>query len=312
MNLLWSYVYARNANMVRVLTDDLGPREASFFADSGAFSARTLGINLSVDDYAAWLRKWHGCFTVYANLDVIHAHKITRENQHRLEDGYGLHPMPVFHTGTPWSVLEKYLTDGYTYIALGKLLGNPWTKVAPWLEKAFRIAGDTAVYHGFGVTAWPAIREFPFYSVDSSSWCGSFRYGKIRLFNRGRWTVIHLRDRESVRANLSLIRDYGLPVTPFQRGQGDHLMAGGNDSRIRLHQASAEAYLRAQEWVADQHGPIVLPPGKGYPPRRNRALPNGGPTIHRAGHNQRFTLYLTETGIQGHQAHARAYNERSQ
>jgi len=307
VNLLWSYAYARNANLPEILAD-WGIREASFFADSGAHSARTLGITLDVDSYAAWLHKWHGCFTVYANLDVIFGPKATWDNQRALED-HGLHPMPVFHTGEPWSVLDRYLSEGYTYIALGKLLGNPWSRLAPWMDKAFAMAGTSAVFHGFGLTNWPAIREFPFYSVDSSSWGSCFRYGTIRLFDRGRWTTVRLRDRESVRAALPLIEDYRLNLRHLVKGDRPYL-AGRDDSRNALAKASAEAYIRAGEWVANQHGRIHLPKGKGYPPRRNRALP-GGPTIHRAGHQDRFTLYLAESNKKTHMAHARAVNERS-
>jgi hypothetical protein len=301
VNLLWSYAYARKADLPRVLRQDFAVKEVSFFADSGAHSARTLGITLSVDDYAAWIKKWQGCFTIYANMDVIFGPDATWANQRRLEDDHGLHPMPVFHTGEPWQVLDRYLEAGYTYIALGKLLGNPWSRLGPWIAKAFRIAGDTAVFHGFGLTAWPAIREFPFYSVDSTSWGSPYRFGTVRLFHRGRWVTVRVGDRESVTKARPILATYDVPWQLLSRKGFD---------RGRLGQLSAESYLRAGEWVADQHGPIKLPVGKGYPPRRNKTLP-GGPIVHRAGHQQRFTMYLAETAKGHHQAHARAYNERS-
>jgi hypothetical protein len=303
VNLLWSYAYARKANLIRVLTDDFAASPVSFFADSGAHSARTLGITIGVDDYAAWVKHWAGCFTVYANLDVIYAAEATRINQRILEEQHGLHPMPVFHTGEPFTVLERYLAEGYTYIALGKLLGNPWVHLAPWIEKCFRMAEGTAVFHGFGLTAWQAIREFPFFSVDSSSWGSPYRFGTVRLFDRGRWTTVRVGNRDSVNAARPILAKYGVPW--------QHLSRAGF-SRSILGELSAESYLRAGEWVAEQHGKIVLPKGKGYPPRRNKALPNGGPTVLRAGHRQEFTMYLAETAKGHHMAHARAVNERSQ
>jgi hypothetical protein len=303
VNLLWSYAYARRLDVAKTLREDFRVPEVSFFADSGAHSARTLGITITVDDYAAWIKKWRHCFTVYANLDVIFGPAATWENQRRLEDDHGLHPMPVFHTGEPWSVLDRYLEQGYTYIALGKLLGNPWGKLAPWLHKAFTRADGAAVFHGFGLTAWPAIREFPFYSVDSSSWGSPYRFGTVRLFDRGRWTTVRVGNRDSVNAARPILAKYGVPW--------QHLSRAGF-SRSILGELSAESYLRAGEWVAEQHGKIVLPKGKGYPPRRNKALPNGGPTVLRAGHRQEFTMYLAETAKGHHMAHARAVNERSQ
>lgn len=290
MNLLWSYAYALAHNTdVGKEIDSFGVPSIRFFADSGAHSARTLGIHLDTDAYAAWLRKWSAQFTIYANLDSIWAPATTWANQKRLED-HGLHPMPVFHTGEPWSWLERYLENGYTYIALGKLLGQPWTKLRPWLAKAFRIAGDTAVFHGFGLTRLDALREFPFYSVDSSSWTAVYRYGRLNLFDGGRWRGVNLRSKADVLANRRLLDDYGVSLR--------HLSATGF-SRGGVGEVSAASFIRAANHYADQHGPIALPPGKGYPPGRR------APGIQTADQAGRFHLYLAESGAREHRFHAR-------
>jgi hypothetical protein len=288
MNLLWSYAYARRHNVDQVVEEQFRVPRVRFFADSGAHSARTLGLHLDVDSYATWLRKWQHHFTVYANLDVIYGPQATWNNQRALED-HGLSPMPVFHTGEPWSWLERYLEDGYTYIALGKLLGNPWTKLRPWLAKAFRIAGDTAVFHGFGLTSLKALAEFPFYSVDSSSWGSAYRYGELVLFDRGRWVKVRLRNKEDVLAHRNLLEDYGVPFRALSRT--------GYDRRV-VAETSALSYIRAGEWMARRHGPILLPPGKGYPPS-----PSGARTVP-AGEANRFTLYLAETTVVRQANHA--------
>jgi hypothetical protein len=295
MNALWSYAYARKTNIGQAV-DKWGVPRVRLFADSGAHSARTLGIHIGVDDYADWLHRWHGHFTIYANLDVIFGPEATYRNQKALED-HGLSPMPVFHTGEPWSALERYLEEGYTYIALGKLLGNPWKKLAPWLAKAFRMADGQAVFHGFGLTAWPAIREFPFYSVDSSSWTSPYRFGTLRLFDRGRWVTVKMRDRDDVVAHRKILEDYKAPIAALTRTGFDRNVVG------RL---SAMAYIRAGEWVAANHGPITLPPGKGYPadtPLHRTAV--------RATEAERFHLYLAETTDWAHLNHANAIRRSS-
>lgn len=294
MNLLWSYAYARRAKIDQAVTT-WGVDQVRFFADSGAHSARTLGIHLDTDTYGAWLKKWHPHFTIYANLDVIFGPRATYDNQMRLED-QGLHPMPVFHTGEPWSWLERYIEEGYTYIALGKLLGNSWKNLAPWLAKAFRIAGDSAVFHGFGLTAWPAIKAFPFYSVDSSSWTSPYRFGTLRLFDRGRWVTVKLRDKDDVRAHRRILEDYQAPIAALTRSGFDRNIVG------RL---SAQAYVAAGEWVAERHGPILLPPGKGYP----KDTPLAAKTAH-AEQAGRFHLYLAETTDWAHLNHAHAVRRR--
>jgi hypothetical protein len=289
MNLLWSYAYARNMAMDEFL-GGLPVRRMRFFADSGAHSARTLGIHLDLDSYAAWIKKWAPWFTIYANLDVIGAAQATWDNQQRLEQDHGLHPMPVFHTGETWDVLERYLEAGYTYIALGKLLGNSKNDLRPWLAKCFRLAEGRAVFHGFGLTVFSMLKEFPFYSVDSSTWGSGVRFGYLSLFHAGRWTKISLRNRADVLANRQLLDRYSIPITALSAKGFDRNVVAG---------ACAAAVYRAADWVRRIHGPIALPPGKGYPPRRAdrpaKVLDATGPGL---------SVYLAEGTDTGHRRHA--------
>lgn len=256
MNLLWSYAYARNMDMDQFL-GELSVRRLRFFADSGAHSARTLGIHIDLESYADWVKRWGRWFTVYANLDVIGAPQATLRNQLLLEREYGLHPMPVFHTGEPFSVLARYLEDGYTYIALGKLLGNTAAALNPWISKAFKMAHGTAVFHGFGMTNWTMLKRFPWYSVDSSSWGSGVRYGALKLFHAGRWFNIRLGDRDAVSKHRKVLDAYAIPWAAVSRGNYDRQQVAG---------ACAAAMYRAQHWLSRLHGPVPLPQGKGYPP----------------------------------------------
>ena len=77
------------------------------FADSGAFSAWSLGGQIDVHEYADWLHKYKHLFAVYANLDVKGDIDASLRNQQILEEK-GLHPLPVFHRYEPWSVLEEH------------------------------------------------------------------------------------------------------------------------------------------------------------------------------------------------------------
>jgi hypothetical protein len=256
MCLLTSYAYFRDQPLDEWL-GALAVPQLRYFADSGAHSARTLGIHLDVDAYAAWLHRWEPWLTIYANLDVIWAPEATWENQRALEDRHGLHPVPVFHTGEPWSALRRYVDEGYTYIALGKLLGNSASVLRPWLAECFRIAGDRAVFHGFGLTQWPLLREFRFYSVDSSSWTSALRFGYLRLFHRGRWHQVWLRHRDSVLRHRDLIDSYQLPLAALSERSYDRPAVAG---------ACAVAAYRSAEWLRARHGLVDLPPGRGYPP----------------------------------------------
>jgi hypothetical protein len=307
MNLLWSYAYARTIKVDQFVQGLPVPR-LRFFADSGAHSARTLGIHIGVEDYAEWVKRWAPYFTVYANLDIIGAPQGTRDNQTYLEEVHGLSPMPVFHTGEPFDVLERYLADGYTYIALGKLLGNPPNVLRPWLTKCFQLADGRAVFHGFGMTTWSLLKAFPFYTVDSSSWGSAVRYGRLALFHQGRWYGVPLRDQDAVHRNRHVIDAYNLPYRA--------LTAGGYD-RAAVAGAAAASFYRAAAWLHRHHGPIELPPGKGYPTGSLAAktIPaDGGAATYLAeaaeGNHKRhaagLSIYLADTVKHYHHKHAAA------
>ncbi|MFE5595225.1 hypothetical protein [Streptomyces sp. NPDC056549] len=134
---LCSFAFWKPKDMA-AFTDKLATPANMIFGDSGAHSARTMGIHLTLEDYAAWCQKWDRQLTLYANLDVIGAPEATWRNQKELELVHGLEPIPVFHTGDPWHWLERYIDEGYTYIALGKLLGNPVKEGCPGSRKPSR------------------------------------------------------------------------------------------------------------------------------------------------------------------------------
>jgi len=291
MSLLWSYYYARRLPMDEFLGGLEVPR-LRFFADSGAHSARTLGGHIELDDYARWIKRWSPWFTIYANLDVIWAAEATWRNQRRLEDVHGLHPMPVFHTGESFRALERYLSEGYTYIALGKLLGNPVKSLRPWLEKCFRMAQGTAVFHGFGLTVHQLLREFPFYSVDSSSWGSGVRYGALKLFHQGRWVNVMLGNRKSVSRHRDALEAYAIPVKAMTRGGYDRNVVAG---------ACAIAQYRAADALRAVHGPIALPPGKGYPPP---GTVQHDRVVRASDDAPGLNIFLAEGSTAGHVRHA--------
>lgn len=278
LKMLTSYAYFRTVDM-RDFTGRLATPTNMIFGDSGAHTARTMGLHLTLEEYAHWCHRWDDLLHLYANLDVIGGPEATWQNQKTLEREHGLTPIPVFHTGEPWNHLERYLDDGYTYIALGKLLGNPVNKVLPWLAKAFKVADGRAVFHGFGMTVWRALREFPFYSVDSSTWSAGYRYGYFSLFEpgSGAWTKVLLRDRDALLRHRDLIRAHH--TDPML------LATKATYSVTAVTVLAAVAWRRAEEYIRARHGPITIPPGPRNPATRGGTRPDPPPGLH---------LYLAE------------------
>ena len=62
------------------------------FCDSGAFKVMSGKLKITLEEYAAFLKKHKDEFEVYATLDVIGNHKATAINQAYLEE-QGLNPM---------------------------------------------------------------------------------------------------------------------------------------------------------------------------------------------------------------------------
>lgn len=214
LGFLFSYHYCKKVDMAELVAP-LDPKPP-LFADSGAFSAHTLGGEISVDEYAEWIRKWDGLFGHYANLDVLTDYKQTAKNQRALERK-GLTPVPVFHGGEPMRIL-KAMAEKYDYVALGGIARfKNMPVLAGWLEQCFKIADGKCGLHGFGMTRWEMVQRFPWRSVDSSSIGSGYRYGSVKTYDpySKRWITWRVADRPAWGRNGWLVREYGLTPDDF-------------------------------------------------------------------------------------------------
>jgi hypothetical protein len=173
------------------------------FLDSGAFSAMTQGIEIDIQEYIDFIKRYEKSLEVYANLDVIgidgrppdrESAEMGIANQ-RIMEKAGLRPIPVFHFREPFDILEQFVAE-YDYIALGGAVGFSASVLIPWLDKCFRdIICDPKTgiprvrIHGFGITSIPLLLRYPWYSVDSSSWSMGGRLGSIHVprYRDGEW-----------------------------------------------------------------------------------------------------------------------------
>lgn len=223
------------------------------FIDSGGFSAMTQGATINIKEYAEFLRRYAHRITVYANLDEIGNAQKTLGNQKRLEDA-GLRPIPVFHTAEDFSYLERYV-EAYPYIALGGMVPymTQWKKLMPWIIKCFSIAGKRSMFHGFGCTTWEIARRVPWYSIDSSTWCVSFKFGEVPLFDwkNGRFVRAKLGDVPGCKALRHLFDIHKFDWHDF----------ADRSRNSRAHNAgvSAVAFTIAERYLRKVHGDLRLP-----------------------------------------------------
>ena len=176
--LLISFHYARDWNLDRWL-------DFRIVGDSGAYSARSQGAVISVDDLGAWAAKWRHRLYWVAALDVAGDQPQTRRNWERMNRDYGLQSVPSIHMGDDPRMMDYYVERGCDFIGLGGLAGGQATMRGQmrWLVSVFRYQQRYHPHvrlHGWGLTTRDSMM-LPFWSVDSSSWGAGFRYGVIPL-----------------------------------------------------------------------------------------------------------------------------------
>lgn len=190
-NILESYHYVGKQKFV----DDMRRNGARVFLDSGAFSAFTLGVTLTVSEYCEYINRNRDIIRIEDGvpmasvLDGIGDPLQTWRNQSEME-ARGARPLPCFHAGEDEHYLEHYVAN-YEYITLGGMVGSSTKQLCIWLDRVWNRylvdgSGKPKIkVHGFGITAVPIMERYPWYSVDSSSWIQTAAFGNIHTPEHG-------------------------------------------------------------------------------------------------------------------------------
>lgn len=175
--ILESYAYKSNVLEALRLTSDV-------FLDSGAYTALTQGRVIDLDEYIDFIKEHTDKVTVYAALDVIGDWRATLKNLDYMLK-HGVNPLPTFHYGEPIEILDRF--KEFPYIAIGGI--SKLRSIAGgdrWLDNVWKHLTDKqgnimTKVHGFGVTSFTIMMDFPWESVDSTSWLVGGKYGQILL-----------------------------------------------------------------------------------------------------------------------------------
>lgn len=220
LRVLFSYHFFRGHDVAQIISEELRDLAPDVMADSGAYSAWTLGKTITVDEYVAWLQRWGDWFTCAAALDVIGDARASFTQTLELRDKLGstAYPLiPVVHSNDEGGALlwlDKYLKEGFDYIGIsptGAIYRDPGL-MQRWLQLMFEARPEHVRYHGFGVTGWDAMTAFPWHSVDSTTWLAGFQYASLTLFDveRGKYVRINLRDGADILKHARVLQRYGL------------------------------------------------------------------------------------------------------
>jgi len=185
---LESYHYLGGSDKYVAAIEETG---AKIFMDSGAFSSFTQGVEIDFDAYCRFIKEhkdiilYEGKTCLASVLDDLKDPEITFKNQKRMEDA-GIVPLPCFHYGEDERYLEYYV-ENYSYITLGGVAQSTPPQLRQWLDRVWSkyLTDEEGLprvkVHGFGVTAFPLMMRYPWFSVDSSTWVQVGNVGNIIL-----------------------------------------------------------------------------------------------------------------------------------
>jgi hypothetical protein len=253
-NALVSYHYYRRDDLSKLTAAGL-----RLVGDSGAFSARQVGVSVDLGEFADWCHRWQRHLVWIASLDVLNQPEVSWRNYRTLRDKHGLDVIPTIHGGDDshtW--IRRYAEDGVDFMGLGGLVSQRARPLAvlPWLADLMRYAREhhpQMRFHGWGCTNPVLLRVLPYYSVDSSSLGASYRYARLTLFDprTAEWARIVLDGRDPHRYHDMLTRYYGVTAR-----QVLHSTVGNRTLLVRL---GGRSYQYAEDYLRKRHGQVSAP-----------------------------------------------------
>lgn len=185
--------------------------------DSGVFSYRALKRSLlarsksiqglPTEDtfmqlYVKYCKRYSHLWDFYVTVDLDLVAENNYQRHVQLEK-MGIRPVPVIHgDASVADYIKRYVDRGYPFIGVGTspLLRTSITQKKRFLDAVFNIGAKLgATFHGLAFTAAWIMIDYPWASVDSSSWSRAAACGSIIRFNpeTRRLTTVHVSDQAS-------------------------------------------------------------------------------------------------------------------
>ena len=200
-NRLESYHYIKDEREVIHKYDN-------FLLDSGAFSYMS-GSKKAVTDwdtyiegYAAFINKYNVKYFFELDIDVIVGLSEVNRLRAKLEALTGKQAIPVWHKSRGIDYWRD-MVQRYKYVAIGGIVTQEIKRSEYNIFNTLLGIAKTAgcKVHGLGFTNLKKIRDYDFYSVDSTSWLGGNRFGFIYHFNGRTLEQINRKENQRVKAH---------------------------------------------------------------------------------------------------------------
>lgn len=182
--------------------------------DSGVFSLRSykrkllaLGKSLDtlltedeyVSQYVDFCKAYSKRWDFYVTVDMVKVQSVIYKLHIRLQE-MGIRPTPVYHGDSSIDYLRRYADQGYKLICIGtqSKARHRSNKRRDFLGAIFEEGEKLGLkYHALGVTAAWQMINYPWWSLDSSSWSQYATFGSIVTFDpkTRRLDPVHVSDR---------------------------------------------------------------------------------------------------------------------
>jgi hypothetical protein len=188
---LYSYYYlCKDDNNNKRVTEFMKLAKESqreIMIDSGGYTARMKGVPIDVKKYSEFLNI--NKIEIAFELDT-NSKKETLYNREYLIKNTNTKIIPIYHLGDLENGDKKYLydmLDKFDFISIGGVAGEKKGRVKEKIlyDFIFSNTKDKWKVHGLGITGKSALMNYPFYSVDSTSWLGGSMRGEVLSFENG-------------------------------------------------------------------------------------------------------------------------------
>jgi len=134
-----------------------------------------------LERYILWLKQNWNRFTYFVELDIqsiLGLDKIKSWRERLREEGLFSKCITVYHSCDTWEdYVEMIETTESGYVGLegvrNRIIHIPYIR-------CLKLAYEKGVkVHGFALTSMNIVKKYPFYSVDSTTWTSTVRYGSF-------------------------------------------------------------------------------------------------------------------------------------
>lgn len=156
----------------------------NFLLDSGGFSARKSGVKIDVRKYAQYLNHYKVKFAF--NLDTNDVEETLR-NQKFLEIATKSYIIPIYHMSDYLNpktrdMLNDFLAYPFIGVARARTGENVHEGIMTFLNYVFSRTGTKTAVHGLAITTDKYLVQYPFFSVDSTTWLNGTKYGTSKVY----------------------------------------------------------------------------------------------------------------------------------